>query len=75
MFGIPVSQLVNLVHNVLLIIGGTLVTRGVMNADDLTIVVGATTTLLTSILNVVSHQEAMDETPARPRDDIPVAGS
>lgn len=59
------SQTVNMLHNLLLLVGGILVSRGVLTSDELNIAVGAVTTLLTVVLNVVSHQQALNATPVK----------
>jgi hypothetical protein len=46
-------------HNLLLIVGGILVSRGVLNGDELNMAVGGFTAVLTVALNVVSHQQAL----------------
>ncbi len=61
--GIPISQFANMLQNILMLLGGALVAKGLLSADQLTSVVGGFATLLVLVLNYFTHKDALVATP------------
>jgi hypothetical protein len=65
MFGIPATQLVNQLQNILLLFGAGLAAKGYFSGDQLTAIVTGLCTFIVVVLNWVNHKDALN-TPVNP---------
>jgi hypothetical protein len=65
-FGIPVTQVANMLQNILMLVGGGLVTKGLMTGDQLSTIVAGIAALIVVVLNIFTHTQALATPVATP---------
>jgi uncharacterized membrane protein YphA (DoxX/SURF4 family) len=66
MFGLPATAVTNQLQNILLLVGGLGVAKGLFTSDQLSAVIGGITALITVFANYQTHQQALDTAPVPP---------